>query len=160
MDDFDAPTPELLVRCRSHRADWKQFRGFLHRLAAELAHAPFTVAIVSDKAIRELNHSFRKKDYSTDVLSFPAGNRRTRGGPEPGLGDIVISAPTAMRAARDNGWTLEAELRALALHGVLHLLGYDHETDRGQMARAERVWGRRLQLPQTLIALHYPKRRK
>ena len=157
MDDATAPTAELLIRHRGQRADWPAYRTFLQRLAAELASAPFTVAIVSDRAIRDLNHRFRQKDYATDVLSFPSGERRARRGPQPPLGDIVISAPTAARAARELGWPLDDELRALALHGVLHLMGYDHETDRGQMARAERLWGRRLGLPQTLIARQYRK---
>jgi probable rRNA maturation factor len=157
IEDAPAPTAELLVRYRGHRADWPGFRVFLARLAGEVAAAPYTVAIVSDRAIRELNRRFRHKDYATDVLSFPSGERRTRRGAQPALGDIVISAPTAARAALENSWKLDDELRALALHGVLHLLGLDHETDRGQMARAERMWGRRLGLPQTLIARQYPK---
>jgi probable rRNA maturation factor len=121
-------------------------------LAREVAAAPFTVVIVSDRAIRELNRTFRHKDYATDVLSFPSGEERRKRGLRPNLGDIAISATTASRSAQDNGWSIDLELRALALHGVLHLMGYDHETDRGQMARAERTWGRRLGLPKTLIA--------
>jgi probable rRNA maturation factor len=147
----------LLVRFRGQRADWRGFRTFLRRLAEEVAVASFAVAIVSDRAIRSLNREFRNKDYATDVLSFPSGERRTRRGGQPNLGDIVIAAPTAARAALELGWKLNDELRVLALHGVLHLMGYDHETDRGQMARAERLWGRRLGLPQTLISRQYRK---
>ena len=165
MDDSLPPTAELLVRYRAYRADWPRLRTFLNRLAEDVAGTPFTVAIVSDRAIRQLNRTFRHKDYATDVLSFPSGptgptgrsRSRAKSGPPPSLGDIVISAPTAARAARENGWKLDDELRSLALHGVLHLLGYDHETDRGQMARAERLWGRRLGLASTLIARQYRK---
>lgn len=169
MEDTPEPAAELLVRYRGQRANWKSFRAFLTRLAKEIASAPFTVAIVSDRAIRELNRSFRHKDYPTDVLSFPTGptgptgkRSRRRGIPgeaQAGLGDIFISAPTAARSARENGWKLDDELRTLALHGVLHLLGLDHENDGGQMARAERLWGRRLGLPRTLLARRYVKAR-
>jgi probable rRNA maturation factor len=90
-----------------------------------------TVAIVSDARVRALNRKFRKKDRATDVLSFPSE--------EPGyLGDVVISGGVAARQARAAGHSLATELRVLALHGLLHLLGYDHERDDGQMARLER----------------------
>ena len=90
-----------------------------------------TVAIVSDARVRALNRKFRKKDRATDVLSFPSE--------EPGyLGDVVISSGIAARQARAAGHPLATELRVLALHGLLHLLGYDHERDDGQMARLER----------------------
>jgi probable rRNA maturation factor len=89
-----------------------------------------TVAIVPDARVRALNRKFRKKDKGTDVLSFPAE--------EPGyLGDVVISSGVAARQARAAGHSLATELRVLALHGLLHLLGYDHERDDGQMARLE-----------------------
>jgi probable rRNA maturation factor len=164
MDANPDPAAELLIRYRGAAVDWKTFRQFISRMARELTGIPFTVAIVSDKAIRRLNLNFRKKDAATDVLSFPseaAKSRQTTGARhDDGLGDVVISAPTAARSAREHGWSLDQELRALALHGVLHLMGYDHETDRGQMARAERNWGRRLRLPQTLIARRYRKARR
>ena len=172
IDDHPDPAGELLIRQRGNKANWKQLRVFIRRLASELAGAPFTVAIVSDAAIRRLNREFRQKDYATDVLSFPSGPAgRSRSAKQPperaarqagaaSLGDIVISAPTAARAAREHGWPLDDELQALALHGVLHLLDYDHESDRGQMARAERLWGRRLGLSRTLIARQYRKARR
>jgi probable rRNA maturation factor len=90
-----------------------------------------TVAVVPDARVRALNRRFRGKDRATDVLSFPAG--------EPGaLGDVVIAAGVAARQAVDAGHTVQAEFRLLALHGLLHLLGYDHEHDDGRMARLER----------------------
>jgi probable rRNA maturation factor len=90
-----------------------------------------TVAIVPDARVRTLNRRYRRKDTPTDVLSFPSG--------EPGyLGDVVIAAGVARRQARDAGHSLQTELRVLALHGLLHLLGYDHETDAGRMRRVEK----------------------
>jgi probable rRNA maturation factor len=95
-----------------------------------------TVALVSDARIRALNRQFRGKDSATDVLSF-----WVRPGPEPGspsLGDIVIARGVARRQARAAGHPEAVEHRILALHGLLHLLGYDHERDHGQMARLEK----------------------
>jgi probable rRNA maturation factor len=90
-----------------------------------------TVAIASDAHVRALNRRFRKKDQPTDVLSFPSD--------EPGyLGDVVIACGVATRQARAANHSLGTELRVLALHGLLHLLGYDHERDDGRMARLER----------------------
>jgi probable rRNA maturation factor len=90
-----------------------------------------TIAIVSDARVRALNRRYRRKDRATDVLSFPSDT--------PGvLGDVVIASGVAARQARDAGHSLATELRVLALHGLLHLLGYDHERDDGQMARLER----------------------
>ena len=85
--------------------------------------------------MRGLNRLYRRKDYATDVLSFPAPQRR-RG--DNYLGDIVIARGVARRQARRYGHGLAVELQVLALHGLLHLLGYDHETDTGQMAELER----------------------
>jgi probable rRNA maturation factor len=85
--------------------------------------------------MRALNRQYRRKDYATDVLSFAAAERR-RG--DNYLGDIVIARGVAWRQARQYGHGFAVELRVLALHGLLHLLGYDHETDTGQMAELER----------------------
>jgi probable rRNA maturation factor len=85
--------------------------------------------------VRRLNRVFRGRDRATDVLSFPA-----RGDLEPGvphLGDLAVSVPQARAQARRAGWTLEEELSLLVTHGFLHLLGYDHETDHGEMRRLE-----------------------
>jgi len=89
-----------------------------------------TVAFVSDTKIRELNRQFRGIDKATDVLSFPAGD-------EGQLGDIAISLETAERQSKENGLTLSGEIAQLILHGLLHLSGYDHETDNGEMNREE-----------------------
>ena len=107
-----------------------------------------TVALVSDARMRTLNRRFRGKDYATDVLSFPNGDGRgrksgRRPSPQPPvssphLGDVVIATGVARRQARTAGHGALEELRILALHGLLHLLGYDHERDDGRMARVER----------------------
>ena len=116
---------------------------WLAAVAPVRARGEVAVALVTDGHIRKLNLQYRKKNASTDVLSFPA-EPATRN-PEPGtrhseLGDIVIATGTARRQARDAGHTYQAELRVLALHGLLHLLGYDHDHahDAGRMARLER----------------------
>jgi probable rRNA maturation factor len=118
--------------------------GWLARVAPASARGDATVAFASDARVRALNRTFRGKDYATDVLSFPAD--------EPGvLGDIVIATGVARRQAREAGHGFAAEARVLALHGLLHLLGYDHETDRGAMARFEARLRRRGGLREGLI---------
>jgi probable rRNA maturation factor len=106
-----------------------------------------TVLLTTDVAMRRLNRQFRGKNKSTDVLSFPAG------GPAAGevAGDLAISVPTALRQAREQGHRLLIEIKVLILHGLLHLAGYDHESDDGQMARRERLLRGKLKLPQGLI---------
>jgi probable rRNA maturation factor len=96
--------------------------------------------------MRELNLAYRGKDYATDVLSFLADPPN-----EGHLGDVVIATGIAARQAREAGHSLRTELRVLALHGLLHLLGYDHEHDRGEMARVERRLRRRGGLREGLI---------
>jgi probable rRNA maturation factor len=104
---------------------------WLQAVAPARARGAMTVAIVPDARVQALNRRFRRKDKPTDVLSFPADERGY-------LGDVVIAAGVATRQAREAGHSLQTELRVLALHGLLHLLGYDHETDDGRMARTER----------------------
>lgn len=116
--------------------------------AAKLAGA-VSVLLTGDTEIRRLNREFRGKDKATDVLSFPAledhGRSRL-------AGDLAISVETAAREATLRGHTLDTELRVLILHGVLHLAGYDHETDHGEMARKEGTLRRKLGLKHGLIA--------
>ena len=118
----------------------RRLRPWLAELVAELApeRDGLTVRLSGDRALRDLNRVFRDKDKPTDVLSFPGP------GGAFGLGDIVISVEMAARNARDLGRTLPQELDFLALHGFLHVLGYDHETDDGAMDRLERRLRRRL----------------
>jgi len=118
---------------------------WLTRVAPSRARGLVSVALVSDRRIRALNRTFRRKDAVTDVLSFPAMEGKRGGKPvppiqpvQPFLGDIVIARGLARRQARAAGHSALTEFRVLALHGLLHLLGYDHEQDRGRMLRIER----------------------
>jgi probable rRNA maturation factor len=166
----------ILNRQRAVRVARRPLELFLRRVEnhLDLDDSDVTVCLVSDREIAQMNEAYRKKKGPTDVLSFPADrqhriftNRRKRiytEGPEntavteksrgkrkapPAeryLGDIAIAPETASRYAKENGRSLSNELRVLILHGVLHLLGYDHETDRGEMDRIERKMRRRLGL--------------
>jgi probable rRNA maturation factor len=105
-----------------------------------------SLLLTDDDGIRRLNRHFRGKNKSTDVLSFPAAE------PRFGVaGDLAISVETAARQAASEGHSLRIELRVLILHGMLHLAGYDHEADDGEMAAAESELRSRLRLPQGLI---------
>jgi probable rRNA maturation factor len=118
--------------------------AWLRRVAPRRARGTVTIALLSDRRVRTLNRTYRRKDYATDVLSFPADARRARtASPQPPaptahLGDIVIARGVARRQAREAGHSERTELKVLALHGLLHLLGYDHERDNGRMRRVER----------------------
>ncbi len=116
----------IINRQRKHPIRTRTFRRLLERLLARhrVGDPEVTLAFVGAAAIRTLNRKFRKKDRATDVLSFPVGKRGADG--RYYLGDIVISVPVAFRQARREGHSLEHELEALAVHGFLHLLGYDH----------------------------------
>jgi probable rRNA maturation factor len=123
---------------------------FARRLQKEVAHhAPFDTLITGDAELRRLNRDFRSQDYPTDVLSFPAAHLSPS--PAQPLGDLAISLARARVQARQFGHTIEQEIQILMLHGLLHLLGHDHETDRGEMARLEKRWRARLGLPTGLI---------
>jgi probable rRNA maturation factor len=113
-----------------------------------------TVLLTTDSAIRRLNRKFRGKNKATDVLSFPAVKplRVSEGeAPERVAGDLAISIQTARKQAADQGHALITELKVLILHGLLHLAGFDHENDDGEMARREQRLRARLRLPQGLI---------
>jgi probable rRNA maturation factor len=115
---------------------------WLARVAPARARGELSVAIISDGRVRALNRVYRGLDRATDVLSFASGSLKTPAAKtrasSPFLGDIVIAHGVASRQARRAGHALGVELRILALHGLLHLLGYDHDRDRGTMARVER----------------------
>lgn len=95
------------------------------------ASGEVSVVLAGDDLLRRLNREYRGRDRPTDVLSFPGP------GEGEGLGDVVISVPTAARNARRQGHSVQRELDILAVHGLLHVLGYDHETDDGTMDRLE-----------------------
>jgi probable rRNA maturation factor len=107
------------------------------------------VLLTTDRNIRRLNRKFRGKNKATDVLSFPAEPVVQKY--EKITGDLAIGVPTARRQAREQGHALSVELKVLILHGLLHLAGFDHETDHGEMARRERRLRARLGLPRGLI---------
>jgi|SRR5579872_6900126 len=129
-------------------ADLKQFARALRQKVT--GGREFLCLITRDAELRRLNRQFLGKDYATDVLSFPApvGSR--------GLGELAISLDRALQQAKAFGHPVEDEIRILMLHGVLHLLGMDHERDRGAMARAEMAWRKRLLLPAGLIERVHP----
>jgi probable rRNA maturation factor len=129
----------LLNRQRRHPVPGARIRRLLTAAAGELGvSGELAVVLTGDRRVRQLNRDFRGQDRTTDVLSFPGP-----GGSE-GLGDVVISVETAARNARDLGRSLAQELEVLALHGLLHVLGYDHDNDDGTMSRLERRLRRRL----------------
>jgi len=155
--------PALQVDIVDERGRRQQVRGlaaWLRRVAPARARGAVTIVFVSDPRMRALNRTYRGKAYATDVLSFggDADPRRARVGGAgrtggrgrkrfpikpiqpilPDLGDIVIARGVARRQARAAGHPELDELRLLALHGLLHLLGYDHERDNGRMRRVER----------------------
>jgi len=131
----------VLDRQRRQRVDAPRLRRVV-RAAGRAVRVEGEVAIVlaGDGLLRRLNRQFRGLDRATDVLSFPGE------GGEDGLGDIVISVPTAARNARRHGHSVLRELDILALHGFLHVLGHDHETDDGTMDRLEQKLRRSLEL--------------
>jgi probable rRNA maturation factor len=149
--------------------------SWLRRVAPAKARGTVSIALVSNDRIRALNRAYRRKNYATDVLSFPTNSppRRTRGtrrskpvlssvssvSPvvESFLGDIVIARGVAKRQARDAGHSEASELRVLALHGLLHLLGYDHERDGGRMRRVEERLRRKGGLTGGLISRRRPR---
>jgi len=125
-------------------------RALLRRFAATLRRRvtggrSFCCLLTGDEELRQLNREFLGNDCSTDVLSFPSG----RG--DGFLGDLAISTDRARLQARHFGHTLRAEISILMLHGVLHLMGMDHETDSGRMQGIEVEWRKRLRLPAGLI---------
>jgi probable rRNA maturation factor len=122
----------------------KTLAAWLVRAAPRSARGTVSVAILPDSKVKTLNRKYRRKNTPTDVLSFP--------GIDDYLGDIAISRGIAQKQAKLLGHSLSTELRVLALHGLLHLLGYDHESDNGRMARAEARLRHKAGLPLGLIA--------
>ena len=129
----------LLDRQRRRRVRPDRVRRVLRAAARDLGiSGELAVVLAGDRTLRSLNARYRGKDKPTDVLSFPGP------GGEAGLGDVVISLDTAERNARALGRTLPQEVDVLALHGFLHVLGYDHETDDGTMERLEKKLRKKL----------------
>ena len=123
---------EVVNRQRRLKLDTEAWSTFATKAlnAIGKSESSATIAFVSDNKIKELNREFRGVDRATDVLSFPAGEKLN-------LGDIAVSVDTAAVQAKENGLSFDEEIAQLILHGLLHLAGYDHETDNGEMNRLE-----------------------
>lgn len=136
----------LLFSCGSVRLDRPGLRAFATRLGNEVSKGRgFTCLVSRDAELRRLNREFLGKDYPTDVLSFPSHSN------DEFLGEIAISVDRAACQAAEYGHSTGDEIRILMLHGMLHLMGMDHERDHGQMRRAETRWRKLLELPSGLI---------
>jgi len=137
---------EVVNRQRKTPIDCERWRAFTAR-ALKVVHAGgagVTVAFVSDRTMRGLNRLWRGKSGTTDVLSFPSGQDEFEKSEGLSLGDVVISAEQAARQAAANGLDFDGEVAQLILHGLLHLCGYDHESDGGEMNALELKLRRRL----------------
>ncbi|HEX6650355.1 MAG TPA: rRNA maturation RNase YbeY [Pyrinomonadaceae bacterium] len=123
---------EVVNRQRNMKVDIEAWTTFATKALKTIGNgaSSATVAFVSDKSIRKLNQQFRGIDKATDVLSFPSDD-------PDNLGDIAVSVETASRQAKENGLSFDDEIAQLILHGLLHLSGYDHDADDGEMNRLE-----------------------
>lgn len=137
---------EVVNRQRKLPVDCERWRAFVEKAlkAVPADGAGVTVAFVSDRMMRELNRMWRHKEGTTDVLSFPAGQDEFEKTEGTTLGDVVISVEQASRQALEHGLEFDEEIAQLILHGLLHLCGYDHETDEGEMNGLELRLRRRL----------------
>jgi probable rRNA maturation factor len=139
----------------SRRVDREELRGFLDQLKRRVLRGRTIICLIAnDTEVRRLNRQFRGKNQATDVLSFPPAK------PNGLAGDIAISLDRARIQAAERGHSLADELRILMLHGALHLAGMNHESDSGEMARAESRWRKTLGLPDGLIERTADKRVK
>jgi probable rRNA maturation factor len=148
--------PLITFRRKPATLDCQSLHSFAEVLRNRVARKrDFHCLITNDAELQALNARFRGKDYATDVLSFPSEGPATdaeeSAADERFLGDIAISIQRARAQAREWQHPAEEEIRILLLHGVLHLLGMDHETDSGEMKRTETRWRRKLGLPVGLI---------
>lgn len=138
----------VTVRCSVRRIPLR--RAEIERLAQRIlgatgeAQADVSLSFIGDASMRRLNRRYRRKDATTDVLAFPMRHIRPRLTPHASrftsslLGDVVISLPQAARQARERGLPLQHELATLLIHGMLHLLGYDHERNSREAQRMQR----------------------
>ena len=127
----------LQKKVKIETAVYKEFVSTLVNKVEEARDSRLTVAFISDDRMKQLNSLFRNKDTTTDVLSFPHEPDEFEPKGDSFLGDIVISVEQAQKQADENGLSLEGEIKQLILHGLLHLCGYDHETDLGEMNERE-----------------------
>lgn len=137
---------DVVNRQRLAAVDARRVEGVADQTLGALGRqgTNLTVAFVRDRVMRELNSKFRGSNRTTDVLSFPTEEKQQSarginsiGDGAENIGDIVIATDTALRQAKEAGHSFAREVDELVIHGVLHLCGYDHETDSGQMNRIE-----------------------
>lgn len=130
---------EVVNRQRGRKIDCERWQTFSEKALRAIGKSlgDVTIAFVSDRQIRALNKRFRNHNRATDVLSFPAASDESEQTLQSSLGDIAISLERAEAQARENGLEFGQEIAQLILHGLLHLCGYDHETDKGEMNRLE-----------------------
>jgi probable rRNA maturation factor len=151
---------EIINRQRAYRLNKLELAAFAAQVTAELQLVGVTIGIlfVGDRRMRQFNRDFRQINKSTDVLSFPyweAAKVERKFPPRVAkqrlseLGDVVIATPTAARYAAQSGVSLELEIQGLIIHGLLHLCGYDHEVDKGEMAQLEAKLRAKLLTPQS-----------
>jgi probable rRNA maturation factor len=141
----EPPDSPVIIQGTRIRLPRSEIAAIGIRLKKQVAkNREFSCLITSAAEIQRLNREFRKKDKTTDVLSFPADDQDF-------LGDIAISAEAVRDQAKSLGHSVSQEVEILMLHGLLHLLGLDHETDSGEMSKVERRWRAKLQLPLGLI---------
>ena len=130
---------EIINRQKKRRVNSKKWREFaesaLHATGKDRREV--TIVFVADATIKKLNRQFRGKNYATDVLSFPTEPERFEKSLKSSLGEVVVSLDRAAAQAKENGLAFTNEVEQLILHGLLHLRGYDHETDKGEMNRLE-----------------------
>ena len=129
-----------------NRTDFNFDLNSLKEIYEYLTQKDIELILTDDKEIQELNKTYRQKDKPTDVLSFPLEEM-----PGMPLGSIVISIDTAKRGAKEFGHSVEDEIKLLFIHGLLHLLGYDHEVDNGEMREKEKEIIEKFNLPDSLI---------
>jgi len=129
-----------------NRSEFEFDIDFLQEIYESLTDKDIELVLTTDKEIQELNKIYRNKDKPTDVLSFPLEEM-----PGMPLGSIIISVDTAKRVANELGHSIEDEIKLLFIHGLLHLLGYDHETDNGEMREKEAEIIKKFNLPESLI---------
>jgi probable rRNA maturation factor len=141
----------IIAERKSRRLSPDALSTFLRRAQMAVGlKGDVNVLLTANQHMRRLNRQFRQKDKPTDVLSFPAD--LSGKSPEKYAGDLAISVEIARESAKQLGHSLEDEIKVLILHGVLHLAGYDHESDNGEMARTEDRLRQKLDLPIALIS--------
>lgn len=162
---MSAPATTVLFRRIRRRLHRNRLRALAREISRRVAAGrAFTCLVTGDAELRRLNRDFLGRDYPTDVLAFPSRVAQASagsGGLQPAvsaefLGDLAISLPRAAAQARRFGHSLEDEIAILMLHGLLHLMGFDHERDGGRMTRLEARWRRALSLPAGLTARGSP----